>query len=73
VRVWTIDDTNTVVSWNCVPVCNAFVAAKCLGRPSWQPNTGRYLAVPHGTEIRIYERETWNRILSLCHDAVKQV
>ncbi|XP_021932631.1 WD repeat and HMG-box DNA-binding protein 1 isoform X1 [Zootermopsis nevadensis] len=72
VRVWTIDDTQTVHSWNCVPVCNAFLAAKCLGRPSWQPKTGHYLAVPHGKEIRIYERETWNKVLSFSHDQVKQ-
>ncbi|XP_069678187.1 WD repeat and HMG-box DNA-binding protein 1 [Periplaneta americana] len=72
VRVWSIDTTQTVKSWDCVPKCNAFLAAKCLGRPSWQPVTGRYLSVPHGKEIRVYERVTWDKVLSFSDDRVQQ-
>ncbi|PSN43420.1 WD repeat and HMG-box DNA-binding protein 1 [Blattella germanica] len=71
VRVWTIEEKQAVMSWNCVPTCNDFFAAKCLGRPSWQPKTGRFLAVPHGKEIRVFQRTVWDKMFAFTHEEVK--
>ncbi|KAJ9590981.1 hypothetical protein L9F63_015987 [Diploptera punctata] len=62
--VWSLENKQIVKTWDYLPKCNDFFAAKCLGRTSWIPNTGSILAVPRGKEIEIYERYTWNKVSS---------
>lgn len=72
VKIWSIELQSIVFQLSCLPVCNAFDSAVVLGRPSWQPS-GRLLAIPSGSSVKIYERATWNVTMEFSDERVTEV
>uniref|UniRef100_A0A1B6DME6 Uncharacterized protein n=1 Tax=Clastoptera arizonana TaxID=38151 RepID=A0A1B6DME6_9HEMI len=64
VKVWKLSDYSVSHTWNCVPKSNSFTWSTVLCRISWQPRTGRFLAIPDKNEVILYERDTWNKFIS---------
>ncbi|XP_049775288.1 WD repeat and HMG-box DNA-binding protein 1 isoform X1 [Schistocerca cancellata] len=64
-RVWSLDTLETEYTWQCIPVSNSFYTTEVLCRPSWQPTSGRYLALPEDRNVRLYERASWRKVASL--------
>ncbi|XP_067007806.2 WD repeat and HMG-box DNA-binding protein 1 isoform X2 [Anabrus simplex] len=71
IRVWSLEDRKTVKMWNCLPTCNSFFLATCLGRPSWQPNSGNHLAIPDKQEVYVYARDSWENTVTFSGDRSK--
>nr|XP_060609407.1 WD repeat and HMG-box DNA-binding protein 1 isoform X2 [Anolis sagrei ordinatus] len=72
VRVWNISEQTCETSWPLLQKCNDVVNAKSICRLSWQPKTGKLLAVPVEKVIKLYKRETWHHHLDLKDDFITQ-
>ncbi|XP_078498760.1 WD repeat and HMG-box DNA-binding protein 1 [Lissotriton helveticus] len=72
VRVWNIEDQTCEVNWDLLPKCNDVVNAKAICRLAWQPRSGKFLAVPVATTVKLYERQTWRNEVNLSNDFVSQ-
>ncbi|XP_008116547.2 WD repeat and HMG-box DNA-binding protein 1 isoform X2 [Anolis carolinensis] len=72
VRVWNISEQTCETSWPLLQKCNDVVNAKSICRLSWQPKTGKLLAVPVEKIIKLYKRETWHHQLDLKDDFITQ-
>ncbi|XP_067132973.1 WD repeat and HMG-box DNA-binding protein 1 [Centruroides vittatus] len=65
VCVWRLSDQTRVKVMNLLPKSNDFCLSKTLCRLCWHPNKGKFLAVPVDKEIHLYQRETWDLMMSL--------
>ncbi|XP_023235123.1 WD repeat and HMG-box DNA-binding protein 1-like [Centruroides sculpturatus] len=65
VCVWRLSDQTRVKVMNLLPKSNDFCLSKTLCRLCWHPNRGKFLAVPVDKEIHLYQRETWDLMMSL--------
>ncbi len=66
VRIWTIKDQKMAKEWSAVTVpSNSFKSAESLCHLSWEPLTGRLFAVPFGAEVRVFQRSSWNVMMTL--------
>ncbi|XP_042306910.1 LOW QUALITY PROTEIN: WD repeat and HMG-box DNA-binding protein 1 [Sceloporus undulatus] len=72
VRVWKISEQTCETSWPLLKKCNDVVNAKSICRLSWQPETGKLLAIPVEKVIKLYRRETWHHQLDLTDDFITQ-
>ncbi|XP_059468502.1 WD repeat and HMG-box DNA-binding protein 1 [Neocloeon triangulifer] len=73
VRIWEISTCQKVQSWtSCFPNSNDFHASTTLARMSWEPKSGKTLAVPYEDSIKLYQRGTWNEIMSIKNPTVVQ-
>lgn len=53
--------------------CNSFEAAESICGISWEPQTGRIFAIPFPTEIQLFQRSTWNVIITLTDQLTVEV
>lgn len=66
VRVWHVNDQAVAKTWpNVINPSNSFHSAETVCHISWESTTGRLLAIPTGTEIKVYQRSTWNLMMTL--------
>lgn len=66
VKLWRISDQSVVKTWpDIVRPSNSFNSAETVCHISWESTTGRLFAIPTGTEIKVYQRSTWNLIMTL--------
>ncbi|XP_035688519.1 WD repeat and HMG-box DNA-binding protein 1-like [Branchiostoma floridae] len=72
VAIWNITEKNQVKSWNLLPKCSDVSVAKTLCRLSWQPKTGKYLAVPVEKEVQVFAKDTWEKVFTLTDDSIEQ-
>ncbi|XP_061100931.1 WD repeat and HMG-box DNA-binding protein 1 [Conger conger] len=72
VAVWKIEDQVQVSSWKILQKSNDVSNAKSLCRLSWQPGSGKLLAVPVDTTVQLYERGTWSHVSTLSDDLIAQ-
>jgi len=54
-------------------MANDVATSKSLCRLAWKPHTGKALAVPVESEVKIYERLTWKPKYSLKDDYHQKV
>jgi len=40
---------------------------------SWEPKSGRTLALPFGDTVKLFQRGTWDEVLTLKDPAIKKV
>uniref|UniRef100_A0A3Q1EC10 WD repeat and HMG-box DNA-binding protein 1 n=1 Tax=Acanthochromis polyacanthus TaxID=80966 RepID=A0A3Q1EC10_9TELE len=72
VVVWNIEEQTQVISWPLLQKTNDVSNAKSLCRLSWQPRTGKFLAVPVESKVHLYERGSWDHVSSLSDDLLTQ-
>ncbi|XP_019626005.1 PREDICTED: WD repeat and HMG-box DNA-binding protein 1-like isoform X2 [Branchiostoma belcheri] len=72
VAIWNITEKNQVKSWNLLPKCSDISGAKTLCRLAWQPRTGKYLAVPVEKEVQVFEKDTWEKVITLTDHSIEQ-
>ncbi|XP_069466351.1 WD repeat and HMG-box DNA-binding protein 1 [Ambystoma mexicanum] len=72
VRVWNIQDQSCEINWDLLQKCSDVVNAKSICRHAWQPRKGKLLAVPVGTNVKLYERQTWHIQVDLSDDFITQ-
>nr|XP_023695676.1 WD repeat and HMG-box DNA-binding protein 1 [Paramormyrops kingsleyae]XP_023695677.1 WD repeat and HMG-box DNA-binding protein 1 [Paramormyrops kingsleyae] len=72
VAVWNIEDQVQVISWNVLQKSNDVSNSKSLCRLSWQPISGKLLAVPVDRLVQLYERASWSLVSSLSDDFITQ-
>ncbi|XP_044292863.1 WD repeat and HMG-box DNA-binding protein 1 isoform X2 [Varanus komodoensis] len=72
VRVWNISEQTCEMSWLLLQRCNDVVSAKSICRLSWQPKSGKLLAIPVEKAVRLYRRETWEHWLDLSDHSIAQ-
>ena len=64
---------NCVASLKVLAMANDVATSKSLCRLAWKPHGGKALAVPIGSEVKIYERLTWKPKCSLQDDYHQKV
>ncbi|XP_075868884.1 WD repeat and HMG-box DNA-binding protein 1 [Nelusetta ayraudi] len=72
VVVWDIEEQTQVISWPLLQKTNDVTNATSLCRLAWQPAAAQFLAVPVGTSVHLYERDSWNHVSSLSDDLLTQ-
>uniref|UniRef100_A0A3P8RJ40 WD repeat and HMG-box DNA-binding protein 1 n=1 Tax=Amphiprion percula TaxID=161767 RepID=A0A3P8RJ40_AMPPE len=72
VVVWNIEEQTQAISWPLLQKTNDVSNAKSLCRLSWQPGTGKFLAVPVEMKVHLYERGSWDHVSSLSDDLLTQ-
>nr|XP_058149388.1 WD repeat and HMG-box DNA-binding protein 1 isoform X2 [Dasypus novemcinctus] len=72
VRVWQISDQTCAVSWPLLQKCNDVINAKSICRLSWQPKSGKLLAIPVEKSVKVYRRETWSNQFDLSDNFISQ-
>lgn len=72
VVVWNIEDQSQVTSWPLLQKTNDVTNSKSLCRLSWQPNSGKFLAVPVEEKVHLYERGSWGHVTTLSDDLLTQ-
>ncbi|XP_076978695.1 WD repeat and HMG-box DNA-binding protein 1 isoform X2 [Tamandua tetradactyla] len=72
VRVWQISDQTCAISWPLLQKCNDVINAKSICRLSWQPKSGKLLAVPVEKSVKLYRRETWSNQFDLSDNSISQ-
>ncbi|NXP03494.1 WDHD1 protein, partial [Thinocorus orbignyianus] len=72
VRVWKIADQTCTISWPLLQKCNDVINAKSICRLSWQPGSGKLLAVPVDKAVKLYTRETWESQFELSDTFIAQ-
>ncbi|NXO02703.1 WDHD1 protein, partial [Rhinopomastus cyanomelas] len=72
VRVWKVADQTCTTNWPLLPKCNDVINAKSICRLSWQPGSGKLLAVPVDKVVKLYRRETWDSQSDLSDTFVTQ-
>lgn len=72
VKMWDLQMSVTVASWNVVPKTNSFSSSLTLCRMAWTPD-GQYLLVPAGMQVNAYARKNWQIHHSLEHESIKEV
>ncbi|XP_016887809.1 WD repeat and HMG-box DNA-binding protein 1 isoform X2 [Cynoglossus semilaevis] len=65
VVVWNIEEQTQVVSWPLLQKTSDVSSAKSLCRLSWQPVMAKLLAVPVDTKVHLYERGSWDHVITL--------
>ncbi|XP_065202901.1 WD repeat and HMG-box DNA-binding protein 1 [Planococcus citri] len=66
VRIWNITDQSVVKTWpEVTSSSNSFDSAETVCHVSWESTTGRLIAIPQGLEIKVYQRSTWNAMMTL--------
>lgn len=74
IRVWNIKEKRVANIWNnIVPKCNSFFTAKVYCAPSFQSESGNYLAYPHMKDVAIVERSSWKELFRLKCINIKSV
>lgn len=73
IRIWSMDTLKCVKIWSCVTVCNSFHLAKCLGRTSWYPKSGKCIAIPDGMSVDLHEKHSWNKLKSFSADQTEKM
>ncbi|XP_015762017.1 PREDICTED: WD repeat and HMG-box DNA-binding protein 1-like [Acropora digitifera] len=61
----TLTHTSCLTTLSILPKVNDARISKTMCRLSWQPMSGKYLAVPVDKGIKIYERNSWENIFNL--------
>lgn len=72
VKVWDLQTSVSVASWNVVPKTNSFSSSQTLCRMAWSSD-GQYLLVPVGLKVHAYARKDWQIHHSLEHESIKEV
>ncbi|NXJ71286.1 WDHD1 protein, partial [Rostratula benghalensis] len=72
VRVWKMADQTCVTSWPLLQKCNDVINAKSICRLSWQPGSGKLLAVPVDKAVKLYTRDTWETQFDLWDTFITQ-
>nr|XP_057932990.1 WD repeat and HMG-box DNA-binding protein 1 isoform X1 [Doryrhamphus excisus] len=72
VVVWNIEEQTQAISWPLLQKTNDISNAKSLCRLAWQPLTAKFLAVPVGTKVHLYERGSWDHVSTLSDDMLTQ-
>ncbi|XP_069986368.1 WD repeat and HMG-box DNA-binding protein 1 [Penaeus vannamei] len=72
VKMWDLQMSVTVASWNVVPKTNSFSSSLTLCRMAWTPD-GQYLLVPAGMQVNAYARKNWQIHHSLEHESIKEM
>ncbi|CAL8379256.1 unnamed protein product [Arctogadus glacialis] len=72
VVIWKIDEQTKVTSWPVLQKSNDVSTAKSLCRLGWQPKTAKLLAVPVGSKVHLYERDSWEHVSTLSDDMITQ-
>uniref|UniRef100_A0AAQ6A4Y0 WD repeat and HMG-box DNA-binding protein 1 n=1 Tax=Amphiprion ocellaris TaxID=80972 RepID=A0AAQ6A4Y0_AMPOC len=72
VVVWNIEEQTQAISWPLLQKTNDVSNAKSLCRLSWQPGTGKFLAVPVEMKVHLYERGSWDHVSNLSDDLLTQ-
>ncbi|KAI1237476.1 hypothetical protein IHE44_0013550 [Lamprotornis superbus] len=72
VRVWSIADQTCTTSWLLLQKCNDVINAKSICRLSWQPGTGKLLAVPVDKVVELFRRETWDSQFTLSDASITE-
>lgn len=72
VVVWNIEEQSQVTRWTLLQKCNDVSNAKSLCRLAFQPPSGKFLAVPVGDKVHLYERDTWSHVTTLSDDLITQ-
>uniref|UniRef100_A0A8C4SQK5 WD repeat and HMG-box DNA-binding protein 1 n=1 Tax=Erpetoichthys calabaricus TaxID=27687 RepID=A0A8C4SQK5_ERPCA len=72
VVVWNISDQVRVTTWKLLQKSSDVSNAKSICRLSWQPCSGKLLAVPVDQAVHLYERDSWKEIGKLTDDFIKQ-
>ncbi|KAJ3594117.1 hypothetical protein NHX12_006449 [Muraenolepis orangiensis] len=70
VVVWKIEEQTQATSWPVLQKSNDIGNASSLCRLAWQPKTGKLLAIPVGTRVQLYERDSWEHASSLSDDMI---
>ncbi|XP_067018365.1 WD repeat and HMG-box DNA-binding protein 1-like [Acropora muricata] len=65
VKIWKLEDQSCLTTLSILPKVNDSRISKTMCRLSWQPMSGKYLAVPVDKGIKIYERNSWENIFNL--------
>ncbi|XP_040189566.1 WD repeat and HMG-box DNA-binding protein 1 isoform X1 [Rana temporaria] len=72
VRIWKIDDQVCEASLPLLKKCSDVINAKSICRLSWQPRSGKLLAIPVENAVHFYERGTWKSSFSLSDNFITQ-
>ncbi|XP_015206147.2 WD repeat and HMG-box DNA-binding protein 1 [Lepisosteus oculatus] len=70
VAVWKIADQMQVACWQVLQKSSDVVNTTSLCRLAWQPSSGKLLAVPVGTSVHLYERDSWKNVHTLTDDFI---
>lgn len=65
VCIWKFSDQTCVKIMNLIPKSSDFCLSETLCRLNWHPIKGNFLAIPVDKEIHLYQRHSWNLMISL--------
>lgn len=68
VKIWKLEDQSCLTTLSILPKVNDAKISKTLCRLSWQPVSGKYVAVPVDKAVKIYERDSWENVYNLDND-----
>ncbi|KAK2174448.1 hypothetical protein NP493_801g02049 [Ridgeia piscesae] len=72
IRIWNVSTQEVVKTLTGLPKTNDFGSTKTLCRLAWDKD-GKFLAVPLGCEVQVFETDTWELSFSLTDDSIKEM
>ncbi|OCT68358.1 hypothetical protein XELAEV_18039657mg [Xenopus laevis] len=72
VRIWKISDQTCEAVLPLLEKCNDVFNAKSICRLAWQPKSGKFVAIPVGKAVHLYDRDSLKNICTLSDDFITQ-
>uniref|UniRef100_A0A6I8SBM7 WD repeat and HMG-box DNA-binding protein 1 n=1 Tax=Xenopus tropicalis TaxID=8364 RepID=A0A6I8SBM7_XENTR len=72
VRIWKITDQTCEAVLPLLEKCNDVFSAKSICRLAWQTKSGKFLAIPVGKTVHLYERDSLKNSCTLSDDFITQ-